>query len=79
MFHASLGFLQLFYVPQLFYICDRDALQVVDAKSLDDILFSGQKEKVKKIVCNIEAKHMLGTVIVLMRRTGSGGLRDGER
>jgi len=62
-FLRSIGFLQLVYVPQLFYIKRGNDLQVAAVKIVDDILFTGSEEHVRSIIDHIRSKYQLGIVL----------------
>ena len=59
----DLGFKQLLYVPQLFYIQRNNEPIVLAVKVVDDVLFAGETPVVNKIVQAIESRYQLRTVV----------------
>ena len=59
----DLGFKQLLYVPQLFYINHDGELIALALKVVDDVLFTGENDVVDKIFASIESRYELRTVV----------------
>ena len=62
-FLHSIGFKQVSYIPQLFYIREGSDLISVAVKVVDDILFAGELWHLKKIVATVQSTYDLGTVV----------------
>ena len=61
-FLNTIGFTQLIFVPQLFYISKEGKLQIVAVKVVDDILFAGEESYVKSTIKKIQDNYELGTI-----------------
>eukprot|EP00178_Gracilaria_changii_P027963 TRINITY_DN936_c0_g2_i2.p1 TRINITY_DN936_c0_g2~~TRINITY_DN936_c0_g2_i2.p1 ORF type:complete len:399 (+),score=36.11 TRINITY_DN936_c0_g2_i2:473-1669(+) len=59
----SLGFLQLVWVPQLFYRLQGGALTCLAVKVVDDVLFAAPRHTIEQIVCSIQKDFQLGTIV----------------
>lgn len=59
----SLGFKQLRYIPQLFYIAEDEELKLIAVKIVDDVLFAGQLSFMRTKISEIEKRHELGTIM----------------
>ena len=62
-FLHSIGFKQISYILQLFYIREDSDLVSVAVKVVDDILFSGELRHLKMIVATVQSTYELGTVV----------------
>ena len=60
---TQLGFMQLKYTPQLFYIFDQENLCAVAVKIVDDVLFSGPRNFLEQIISKITSRYTLRTVV----------------
>lgn len=58
-----LGFCQVIYVPQLFYLKSKREAGVIAVKIADDVLLAGINSILKSIVSNVEESYTLSTVI----------------
>ena len=60
---TTLGFLQVRYIPQLFYVMDtQNNLSIVATKIVDDVLFCGELNTVTRYISKIQEKYELGTI-----------------
>ncbi|PXF41606.1 hypothetical protein BWQ96_08672 [Gracilariopsis chorda] len=59
----SLGFLQLVWVPQLFYRLQEEALTCVTVKVVEDVLFAAPRHVVEDIISLIQQDFQLGTIV----------------
>jgi len=61
---AEMGFLQLAYIPQLFYMRSGDgSLSLLAVKVVDDILMVGDTGDLKSVIGKIRAEYKVGTVV----------------
>ncbi len=60
---SELYFYQSPHVPQLFYLNSGNKLKVLAVKIVDDVLFSGKKQNLEKIVSSIKSKYKLETIV----------------
>lgn len=61
---AKLGFLQLAYIPQLFYMKKEDSLlSILAVKVVDDILLVGDTSDLKSVIKHIRSEYKVGTVV----------------
>lgn len=60
----DLGFKQLVYVPQLFYMRDCSGnLLAVAVKIVDDVLMTGPRNNLESVIDDIRSRYKLGTVV----------------
>jgi len=63
-FLLQIGFIHVIFIPQLFYMDDSDGkVKIMAVKVVDDILFAGPCDTIKKVVQEIKSKYELGTVV----------------
>ncbi len=60
---SELGFYQSLHVPQLFYLKSGNELKVLAVKIVGDVLLSGKKQNIEKIMSSIQSKYKLGTIV----------------
>eukprot|EP00171_Calliarthron_tuberculosum_P001315 IDg1315t1 len=59
----SIGYKQLVYVPQVFYIYESNELKAAAVKVVDDVLFAGPKPLIQNSISKIQSQYELGTVL----------------
>jgi len=62
-FLSSIGYKQLSYIPQLFYITESSKLVSAAVKVVDDVLMAGNLDRLKQIVEKVKCSYELGTVV----------------
>lgn len=60
---SSLGFIQLVYVPQLFYRINKTAVKMAAVRVVDDVLFVGPRYLIDQIISKIQRSYELGTIV----------------
>lgn len=60
----DIGFKQLVYIPQLFYMKDKnDELRVLAVKVVDDVLLAAEEKDLRNVLDKISSMYQVGTIV----------------
>lgn len=62
-FLRLIGFTQLVYIPQLFYMITDCVLTAITARAVDDVLFDGEDAEIANVIPVIKRQSSLGTIV----------------